>query len=704
MIPSKLILKNFRCYSEGQIDFNKFNAAVIVGYQAGNASVSNAVGKTAIFDAIEYVLFNNSRSKLDNLINDNSEEMSVTFEFHQDDDLYKIVRERTRKSADVSLFKLEDKKWKDLSGRRASDTEASISSLLRIDYSTFKTTAYFSQKDDFSLALITPEKRKTLLKEILEISAYSKLEKAAKDEFSLVEKEADKLTTRISIFEKQLESEPALLEDKRSVEYKFSQNMKNLDKIQDEMANVAKRSVSVKENIATIKRDNEELIKHTNFCLGNQEKLSKLLKNLQSQKSVLLQDAKQCVASLEALKTLELPPLDGLQDQISNLKIEIANLNKDTELQTSEFKKLQVPQADTEICSLCGSKLDLEHLAKEKLKIESEKTRIKKILVDIDSKLFEKNRILKEKTAELLALKQQYVNKEKNVERVSQLQSQLAVSRDNFKSVGSQISATEAELESARLAVSQLPSIEDLKIKISFYEKELADLEEQHVKASNIEKSILRNNIDYNSALAIVKSKLEEIEKSKVSIGLLKNDLEKLQLKLRCYPYVIQAFSSTGIPSIIIASILDSLQEESNNILLKIHPGLQLQFLTEKERKKDKEVEDKLGIVYFAHSKERSYEELSGAQSIAVQFALKLGLAFLLQKSSNYNFGLLLLDEVDSPLDKQSISYFTEVLKSFQESFKILTITHNDYSKEKLSNQIIVEQDKTKMLTTIKEN
>ena len=232
----------------------------------------------------------------------------------------------------------------------------------------------------------------------------------------------------------------------------------------------------------------------------------------------------------------------------------------------------------------------------------------------------------------------------------------------------------------------------------------MVDLEEQLAKSSVMEKAIIRNNIDFNSALAIIKSKLEEIEKAKETLLIQKVELDKLQNKLRTYPYVIQAFSSTGIPSIIISSILDSLQEESNNILNKIHPGLQLQFLTEKERKKDKEVEDKLGIVYFAHSKERSYEELSGAQSIAVQFALKLGLAFLLQKSSNYNFGLLLLDEVDSPLDKQSISYFTEVLKSFQDSFKILTITHNDYSKEKLSNQIIVEQDKTKMLTTIKEN
>ena len=280
----------------------------------------------------------------------------------------------------------------------------------------------------------------------------------------------------------------------------------------------------------------------------------------------------------------------------------------------------------------------------------------------------------------------------------------LAVAKDKYKTATTQVTLAQQEVDADTLAVKNLPSIEDLKIKIGFYEKEFKEIEILIDKLSATQNSIVNSSQDYNSALAIMTSKIAEMNQKQLSIVEAEKQLEKMQEELKTYPYVIQAFSSTGIPSIIISSILDDLQEESNNILNKIHPGLQLQFLTEKERKKDKEIEDKLNIVYFSHSKERSYEELSGAQSIAVQFALKIGLAFLLQKSSSYDFGLLLLDEVDAPLDKQSISYFSEVLKSFQDSFKILTITHNDYSKEKMSNQIVVEQDKTKMITTIKEN
>ena len=704
MIPVKLTLHNFRCYSEGQIDFNKFNAAVIVGYQAGNKEVSNAVGKTAIFDAIEYVLFNNSRSKLDNLINDNSEEMKVTFEFLQDDQSYKIERSRSRKASDVSLFIKESDKWKDISGRRGSDTELSIENLLHIDYAVFKSTAYFSQKDDFSLALITAEKRKALLKEILEISIYSKYEKVAKDKLASLEKDALKHSSNISLLIEQVKEKDLLIADRYNLEKITKQALVKLDQVKDELSNATKRKNTVNENIISIKRDNEELIKHTNFCLTKLDKSTKILKVLQEQKSQLLADGKALMNQLDLLKPKELASPQNLQEQVLELKSQISLFSKEIEQLSIEFKKLQAPKPDSEICSLCGSKLDLVHLEKEKDRIEKEKIFLKKKISDQELKLIEMNSQLQSKNSELETLKIQISQEDKNKLLFNEKHTVLAVAKDKYKTATTQVTLAQQEVDADTLAVKNLPSIEDLKIKIGFYEKEFKEIEILIDKLSATQNSIVNSSQDYNSALAIMTSKIAEMNQKQLSIVEAEKQLEKMQEELKTYPYVIQAFSSTGIPSIIISSILDDLQEESNNILNKIHPGLQLQFLTEKERKKDKEIEDKLNIVYFSHSKERSYEELSGAQSIAVQFALKIGLAFLLQKSSSYDFGLLLLDEVDAPLDKQSISYFSEVLKSFQDSFKILTITHNDYSKEKMSNQIVVEQDKTKMITTIKEN
>jgi len=56
---------------------------------------------------------------------------------------------------------------------------------------------------------------------------------------------------------------------------------------------------------------------------------------------------------------------------------------------------------------------------------------------------------------------------------------------------------------------------------------------------------------------------------------------------------------------------------------------------------------------------------------------------------------LLMLDEVDMPLDKESIDALADIIKHFQDDFTIMIISHNDRSKEKLekfSKVICVEQ------------
>jgi DNA repair exonuclease SbcCD ATPase subunit len=162
--------------------------------------------------------------------------------------------------------------------------------------------------------------------------------------------------------------------------------------------------------------------------------------------------------------------------------------------------------------------------------------------------------------------------------------------------------------------------------------------------------------------------------------------------KLVIYPSVTQAFSSAGIPSLIIQSVLDDWQGEANTLLSQIRPGLQLSFSIEKE-KDDGEMADTLDIEYFLNNRSREYGQLSGAQRVSLAFALKLGLAFLLQKMFGADVRLLLLDEIDQSLDKSGTAAFADIVKFFQKDFTILVITHNDKLKDKFAHAILVEQD-----------
>jgi DNA repair exonuclease SbcCD ATPase subunit len=196
----------------------------------------------------------------------------------------------------------------------------------------------------------------------------------------------------------------------------------------------------------------------------------------------------------------------------------------------------------------------------------------------------------------------------------------------------------------------------------------------------------------FNAAKAIIKHNIDQKNKDNIKLSELYKAVDKLQESFVVYPSVLQAFSSTGIPNLIIQNVLDDLQIEANTLLSQLRPGLQLSFIVEKIKNDGGEA-DTLDIKYFVGGRERYYEQLSGAMKLAVTFSLKLGLSFLLQKMIGTNIRFLLLDEIDQSLDKASVDAFADIVKFFQKDFIILIITHNDRLKDKFSHAILVEQD-----------
>jgi DNA repair exonuclease SbcCD ATPase subunit len=163
--------------------------------------------------------------------------------------------------------------------------------------------------------------------------------------------------------------------------------------------------------------------------------------------------------------------------------------------------------------------------------------------------------------------------------------------------------------------------------------------------------------------------------------------------KLKTYPSVIQAFSNTGIPNIIIQNVLDDLQIEANNLLSQLKPGLQLSFVIEKTVEKTGDQTDTLDINYTVNGKKRYYEQLSGAMQMSIAFSLKLGLSSVLQKMLNVSIDFLLLDEVDHSFDKVSDDCFTDIVKFLSKELTVCVVTHDEKLKDKFSNYILVSQD-----------
>src|SRR5277367_2066019 len=148
MIPHILHIENFFCHSNSIIDFNDFSSAVILGRGNNNSKISNGTGKSSIFAAIKWVLFNEVDGlNLDKIIRHNCDYAKVAFEFSANNQTYKIVRTKSRKLSDVILLRKENDEWIDITGRRATDTDKEIEKIIKINGRTFSNSIFFTQND-----------------------------------------------------------------------------------------------------------------------------------------------------------------------------------------------------------------------------------------------------------------------------------------------------------------------------------------------------------------------------------------------------------------------------------------------------------------------------------------------------------------------------------------------------------------------------
>lgn len=64
MLPIRLKMENFFSHKDSEIDFSKFDSALLIGNTEGDYSKSNGSGKSAIFESILWCLFNKSRASM----------------------------------------------------------------------------------------------------------------------------------------------------------------------------------------------------------------------------------------------------------------------------------------------------------------------------------------------------------------------------------------------------------------------------------------------------------------------------------------------------------------------------------------------------------------------------------------------------------------------------------------------------------------
>ena len=182
MIPHSLIIENFMSHENSRLDFNQFEAALLIGSKNGDTDISNGVGKTAIFDSIVWVLFDKSRFKTkDRVIKRGKSFCRVEFIFSVENNRYKIIRKFNSKGVtDISIFLQQGSEWKDLTCDTSRVTNKKIIEIVKLNYETFINSVYFKQHDLLRFANARAADRKEILKDLLQIGVWDRYQDRAK--------------------------------------------------------------------------------------------------------------------------------------------------------------------------------------------------------------------------------------------------------------------------------------------------------------------------------------------------------------------------------------------------------------------------------------------------------------------------------------------------------------------------------------------
>jgi len=683
MIPKTLKIQNFLSHDTSEIDFDKFNAALILGAYDNEADQSNGAGKSAIFEAIAWALFGRSRhKKVDGVVKWDKRACRVELAFWIDDELYRVIRTRDKivSGADVVLEQWDGTQFNSIDCDTNTATDKKIVGIINFNYEVFVNSVYFKQDDISMFATTTPSKRKDVLKSLLKMDKWDAYQKKAKEHTSTlknkIEEKSQSLVPMIEIESELKNCKGSINSLKKQIrdgnkkytklnsdlitkksQYQSYYNGDDdvhgkLKKTQRDFANAKKRMAAIDGEV----KDNDSVIRNNSNQTANGE-----------QKIVVLTGR---------IKAKNKAKTDSLKNKIlfgktkeNMLSEQIAHLKKDIKLNDDK-------------CDLCSKKLT-------KKEISDLKAQRKKDLVDkeqthkkIQDELKRANQTLKSRENDIEVGNKAELEKSKMQIKISKLQNEI----DNCIASNSRLTSERATIKpqifQKEIAELKLRADKDakkeLEVDIGFLETELKELKRKGD----------RYNVDYGSKIRR-RNEIVNLQKQQAE---LQSTINTLKGEYSVYSKLKNYFGKDGVQSIIIENVIEELENYSNDTLAKIcNEPTSISIQTQKQLDSGSWTET-FEIMVKAGSRTDDFDTFSGGEKFRISLALRLALSNILSKRMGGIIKFLLLDEVSSNLDNKGLEMFINIVKQLSDEMKILVITHSERLKERFEDIIMVDK------------
>ena len=205
MIPLKLSVKNFMCYRDNvpTLDLDGIHLACLCG--------DNGHGKTALLDAITWVLWGQARARTHELVHQGQQDMAVELEFLARGLRHRVIRKYSVSTQSPRLLELQvasDNGYVAITGNTVRETEAQIRDLLHMDYDTFVNTAFLLQGQADKFSRSKPAERKNILAEVIDLSYYATLEERAKQRVRNIQDSMRDTDSAVSLRQQEIAGKP----------------------------------------------------------------------------------------------------------------------------------------------------------------------------------------------------------------------------------------------------------------------------------------------------------------------------------------------------------------------------------------------------------------------------------------------------------------------------------------------------------------
>lgn len=688
MLPVKLKLENFFSHKASEVDFSLFSSALLVGSVDGDYSKSNGSGKSSVMEGILWCLYNKSRSTtMDDVITWGENKCEVSLQFSHGEGQYLVKRTRMRNTStstvDLSILE-EDGKWKSLSGSTSGETNDRIVSLLKIDYKTFVNSAYFRQNDISEFATSEASKKKEILKSIVDISKWDSYEKEAKKKAKDLQTEIVKFQARydalnsevgtLLLSEGELSAATALLEAKN----------KQKEELQEKVDDLSEKYLKIKNNIDTASWD-----KATAEILslkGQGKDLKSRFDQVLSSLTKRLERSEEISSKIQSLnkkiKTLSFDP--DVEQKIEKVGSEWIEYSGGIQQAKIKLKELSEVHLHRGTCYTCNQSIDDEIFAK----LSSEHA--------ASVEHYTKKKSSSEARINYLS----GVKKELESQKADNLA--IERSKEEILALTSQLSVLNEEIESGEAEKEDLYSrMVEIKRKISSNEEILSSLKDESFQTlhddlkaakaslSTISDEILQAGIRVGS----LKEKTQSLSQKKVELADLKKSFDSKNEEMAVFDKMVKMFGKSGIQSLLLDAVISDLERSANRILTSISDQFSISLETQRVGSDGISTVETLDLNVKKDGALCGFSSLSGGEQFRIALSLRIALSELATQHGGSSLEFLLLDEINSPLDKSGVeTLFVNIIKQLENKYKILVITHDDSLKERFENVLDVSK------------